>query len=288
MTPAQYYSTKVHYDDFSIDYFFMDTNVWDTWNENADPSHNICSKLHNPKVGATCGIQGPVSPHECPGWFRKLWDAEIAWLEKQLQVSKANWQIIIVHHPPESLWGGKTWNRLAPQYGIDMFISGHRHRQEVHYLSGQNSLAPTAYLVSGGGGGITAENEPKATGEDDEYGFMDLTLSAREIRVEAISHGGQIRSTTCVRQRAPGQMQVSPPVSPSLCDGIPPGPQPLPTKAPPAAVYPAGGATQGGLRGPVYPQAQPMAQPMATPAPTVVRGWPAVMMKLRAIFARFR
>jgi len=292
LTPAQYYSVKVHYDDFSIDYFYVDTNVWDTWNENADPSHNICSKLHNPAVGATCGIMGPVSPHDCPKWFRKLWDAEVAWIEPQLAASQADWQIVVTHHPPESLWGGKTWERLSKQYGIDMFISGHRHRQEVHYLKGMNSLKPTAYLVSGGGGGITAENEPKSNGEDDEYGFMDLTLTAKEIMVEAISHGGQIRSTTCIRQVSPGGSSTGDSwTGPSLCDGVPEGPQPLPTSPPTLAPsFSMGPAATGntGASGFLYPQT---ANPnMGIPQPTQppLSGMALFMHKIQIFFARLR
>merc|ERR1712061_238340 len=33
------------------------------------------------------------------------------------------------------------------------------------------------------------------------YGFMDITLGRKEIKIEAISHGGQVRSSTTIRQR---------------------------------------------------------------------------------------
>jgi len=235
VTPAQYWMNKVHYDDFSIDYYFVDTNVWDTWAPDADQSHNMCARTHNPAAGATCGAIGPVSIDECPKWFRRMWDAQVPWLEAGLSASTADWQIIVTHFPPEGMWGGEQWKALAAKYGIDLMITGHRHRQEVHYMGAQNPMLPTAYLVSGGGGGITSENKPTADGQDDEYGFMDLTLTKREIMVEAISHGGQIRSTTCVRQRHPGgQSDQYSWAGPSLCDGVPPGVQPLPYVAPPA------------------------------------------------------
>merc|ERR1711920_665145 len=59
-------------------------------------------------------------------------------------------------------------------------------------------LDPTAWIVSGGGGGVTSEHAPSLDGNDDEYGFMDLTLSKRNITVEAISHSGILRRTMVI------------------------------------------------------------------------------------------
>lgn len=198
VTPAQYWSAKVHYPDFSVDYYFVDSNPWDASEPHADPEHNLCSRKHNLQRGATCGAQGPVSVEECPAWFDRLWEAQVAWLDKGLTASKADWQIIVTHFPPEH--GLMDWKRLTSEHGVDLLVSGHRHQQEVHHLEEGNFLRPTAYIVSGGGGGITSEGLPDASGHDDQYGFMDLTLTRREIRIEAISHGGHLRSTTCLRQ----------------------------------------------------------------------------------------
>merc|ERR1719210_2941043 len=41
MTPAQYYSSKVLYTGFSVDYFFVDSNVFDTFDPYVQPNHNI-------------------------------------------------------------------------------------------------------------------------------------------------------------------------------------------------------------------------------------------------------
>lgn len=40
---------------------------------------------------------------------------------------------------------------------------------------------------------MTSEHAPDWGGNDDQYGFMDLTLSKDNLTVEAISHGGQVR-----------------------------------------------------------------------------------------------
>mmetsp|Transcript_51341 Transcript_51341/g.133562 ORF Transcript_51341/g.133562 Transcript_51341/m.133562 type:complete len:81 (+) Transcript_51341:2-244(+) len=59
-------------------------------------------------------------------------------------------------------------------------------------------LDPTALIVSGGGGGVTSENKPEGNGEDDQYGFMDMTLSKDTIKIEAISHSGQTRKVSTI------------------------------------------------------------------------------------------
>lgn len=226
MTPALYYSAKVIYEDFAIDYYFIDSNVWDVWQPAAEAHHNICSEAHNPPAPQdNCGTTGPVSAEDCSQWFHNMWNAEKSWLQSSLPKSQAEWQIVITHFPPEGTWGGPEWASLSAQLGIDMILTGHRHRQEMHQTS---ALAPTLYVVSGGGGGITSENLPTADGQDDEYGFVDLTLSREEIMLEMISHGGQIRSTTCALPRDPGSNVGRPITGASLCAGKPSGVQPLP------------------------------------------------------------
>ncbi|CAE8649307.1 unnamed protein product, partial [Polarella glacialis] len=192
-----------------------------------DQWHNLCSRLHN-YPGATCGALGPASTDECPMWFKKLWDAEVIWLRNNLAKSIADWQIVVTHFPPEH--GTETWKSLTEEFGVDLMMTAHRHIQEVHGQNDKNNmLRPTTYVVTGGGGGITSEGPPQADGQDDQYGFMDMTLSKHELMITAISHGGQIRSTTCVLQRHKGG-EMAELSGTSLCQGIPFGTQPLVSK----------------------------------------------------------
>jgi hypothetical protein len=205
MIPAQYWSTSVYYQDakgpWSVDYFFVDSNAYGAQEKHLNPGHNICSLRHN-GVNATCGAQGPLSVDDCPGWFGRLWVEQIGWLQKGLESSTAEWQIVVTHYPPE--FGKDEWHFLASRHGIDLLITGHRHNQEVHGPDDpENFLSPTAFLVSGGGGGITSESIPESAGEDDAYGFMDLTMSRESILVESVSHGGHLRKHTTVWPRAP-------------------------------------------------------------------------------------
>jgi len=200
LTPAQYWQAKVWYPDFSVDYFFVDTNFVDALIPGSDEGHNLCSIEHNPKSGG-CKTTGPASVDECFGWFAKLWADQMEWLEKVLGQSVADWQILVTHFPPTFALQNFTY--LQDKFGIDLFISGHTHKQEVHGEDEEAILGGCPYLISGGGGGITSEGLPAADGLDDMYGFMDLTLSKEVIKVEAISHGGQLRVAKRVHRRLP-------------------------------------------------------------------------------------
>jgi len=198
MTPAQYWSARVHYPEVSIDYLFVDTNVFDAFKPYEHMGHNICGLEHNHK-DASCGPQGPKSVWACPKWFSELWVTQVGWMEERLLSSSANWQIVVTHFPPD--WGKDDWKYLA-KYGIDLLVTGHRHSQQVvPAYHPNNYLGGTAWIVSGGGGGITSEGVPSIDGNDDQYGFMDLTLSKDVITIEAISHGGILRNTVQVHPR---------------------------------------------------------------------------------------
>jgi len=225
LTPALYYMCPVKYNHFSIDFFFVDSNVFDAMDYHDNSGHNICGEMHNHQA-ATCGISGPVSLEQCDDWFKNLWDAEVQWLENALGDSVADWQILATHFPPEH--GVDEWRRLAKSFGIDLFLTAHRHIQEVHVDDEANLLAPTSYVVSGGGGGITSEALPTEDGQDDQYGFMDITVTKHEIKITAVSHGGQVRSVSCLTQRLPGDDFTQELAGKSLCDDLPPGIQPPP------------------------------------------------------------
>jgi len=210
MTPAQYYSVKVWYADFAVDYIFMDTNVWDALDPADGSAHNICSQYHNPD-GASCS-PGPSSVWDCPWFFKGLWDQQKTWLDGLVPGLVGDWRIVVTHFPP--YWGVDEWQDMARRHEIDLIVSGHRHLQNFH-LPGDAAekvwqfdasdtlmsdfLDPTGFVVSGGGGGVTSELEPAGGGEDDQYGFMEMTLTKDTITIEAISHRGQTRKKSTLK-----------------------------------------------------------------------------------------
>jgi len=197
--PAQYWKNRVWYPDFSVDYYLIDSNVFSAWFPDIFVEDNICSRKYN-FVSGSCGPEGPHDLEDCPRWFANLWRDQAKWLEGHLDVSTSDWQVVVTHIPPDA--GKEGWKHLAETYGVDLVVSGHRHHQEIWAPNASdNFLAPTAIIVSGGGGGITSTGMPSADGEDDEYGFVDLTFTRASIKVEAISHGGQLRRTVHVPPR---------------------------------------------------------------------------------------
>jgi hypothetical protein len=211
LTPALYWSRRVKHPDFSIDYIFMDSNVNDAFAPADLPGHNMCSEQNN-HANATCGVTGPTSVVDCASWFINLWEAQIPWAEDRLAAADADWRVIVTHFPPD--FRVDTWRMLTEKYDVDLIITGHRHRQEVHYKNLDDVLPNTAWVVSGGGGGICSELTPREDGDDDQYGFMDVTISRTQLKIESISHGGIVRNTTIVEPKRP-RTTTSPPTTTS-------------------------------------------------------------------------
>lgn len=142
-------------------------------------------------------IGGPDSVRGCPFYFENLWDEEMKWLKDRLAQSTATWRIVVTHIPPEP---GTSWEELCRNYGIDLIVTGHLHYQLFWgHNDDANPMKPTSVLISGGGGGITSENTPREDGDDDTYGFVDLTLSKDTIGVRMISHGGKLRKKARIK-----------------------------------------------------------------------------------------
>eukprot|EP00435_Cladocopium_sp_Y103_P025292 s2455_g6.t1 len=112
--PAQYWRRSVQFKTFSVDLYFLDTNILDSFSPDVDPGHNLCSSKSNPGEhceldkypvkngtdGASCSATGPMSPQDCVSWFEKLWSDQKKWFVDAVQKSEADWQIVVMHHPP--------------------------------------------------------------------------------------------------------------------------------------------------------------------------------------------
>jgi len=208
INPALYYYVTISYPDFSVDYYFMDTNRWDALDWGQRPPHNICGP-HNPEQADCSKTGGPKGrAGVCKKWFIELWKEQKKWLKKITATSEADWRIVVTHFPPD--WGRHEWPKLAKKTELDCIITGHRHSQQMHMMGDpikkvwpeDNSdhllndfMDPTCWIISGGGGGITSEHSPHTAGDDDQYGFLDMTLSKEFLQFDMISHGGVMRHT---------------------------------------------------------------------------------------------
>eukprot|EP00929_Paragymnodinium_shiwhaense_P034941 TRINITY_DN1895_c0_g1_i1.p1 TRINITY_DN1895_c0_g1~~TRINITY_DN1895_c0_g1_i1.p1 ORF type:complete len:630 (+),score=116.77 TRINITY_DN1895_c0_g1_i1:132-2021(+) len=217
--PAQYWHQQVSYPskDFTIDYYFIDTNIMDTAEPSLDQNHNLCGDKYNNFAGVrSCAPIGPKNTTDCLRWFRELWTEQVAWLDRLLKQSSAEWQIIVTHIPLEKCshypQAVDDVRRLAEKYGIDLVIAGHRHRQELH-PSGFGSWCPKGgagvpYVVTGGGGGILSEYFPDEHSSD--YGFMDMLVSKHTIRITSYNHNGFVLGHMTLTQRRPGFKIIDP------------------------------------------------------------------------------
>lgn len=204
--PAAYYSQKVSYPDFTIDYFMLDSNFVDAMDPPEDPEHNICSERHNPPDANCSAAGGPPSLSACRSWFATFWQTQKQWVEQKLAGSKTDWQVIVTHFPCgfEADW----FKGLNSRLGLDLLVTGHRHDQEL-WKSGQigysGILGGLTCFVTGGGGGITSEESvlPGARSHNwdnvkTQYGFFDLTISKSEIFIELIDYRGMVIDNTTV------------------------------------------------------------------------------------------
>eukprot|EP00929_Paragymnodinium_shiwhaense_P095338 TRINITY_DN5641_c0_g1_i1.p1 TRINITY_DN5641_c0_g1~~TRINITY_DN5641_c0_g1_i1.p1 ORF type:complete len:1035 (+),score=267.73 TRINITY_DN5641_c0_g1_i1:104-3208(+) len=206
--PAQYWMRTVQFCDFSIDFYFLDTQVFDVKDPHEDHMHNLCNMVHNKKDCSA--MKGPKNPWDCVAWFKDLWLSQQKWLEDKLRASDADWQIVVTHFPPE--WGLEEWRRLAVTYGIDLFITGHRHQQEMH-LARDKGWDPIAFtysaiwapwIVTGGGGGVTSERNPYAEGGyRQQYGFFDIKISKSEMQLDMWSWQRHKKRTETIKPMAP-------------------------------------------------------------------------------------
>jgi hypothetical protein len=190
VTPALYWRSTVHYRTFSVEYFFLDSNIFDALDPFTKMNTNICSFAHNPHLNGEvdCSAEGgPAGIFDCKAWFDLLWREQLDWLHLHLSNSSADWQIVVTHFPP--VYAPVLFRNMSDDYGIDAFLTGHLHRQEVHGNDDTNFLAPTVWIVSGGGGGITSDFPPHMEG-DSQYGYMVMTLTKDSIEIVNIDHAG--------------------------------------------------------------------------------------------------
>merc|ERR1712226_1354687 len=205
--PGQFWSRKEQFKTFSAEFWFLDGNIAYV---SPGTSHNICQvdEVYCPARpfggGAmdSCGISGPSTAASCEDWFHDFTAKQHDWFVEHAKASTADWRIIVTHYPHSQIGGGHgrpalVWPKLVGEMGIDLIITGHEHLQKVHYKDGFSggvgNLGETAWVISGGGGGITSEAGPTHSGEDDAYGFMDIELSLEKLVITAISHTGVSR-----------------------------------------------------------------------------------------------
>ncbi|MDX2245110.1 MAG: metallophosphoesterase [Leptolyngbyaceae cyanobacterium bins.302] len=124
------------------------------------------------------------------------WEAQLTWLEKELQRSSARWKIVFGHHPiyASGVYGSnpefiRTFTPLFKQYGVQLYINGHEHHYER-----TRSINGTTYLVTGHGGAHlrdVGKNEWTAYSVS-RHGFTALEVYPDRIEIKGIGTNHQV------------------------------------------------------------------------------------------------
>jgi calcineurin-like phosphoesterase family protein len=126
-------------------------------------------------------------------------DAEqVAWFDRELSGSKADWKIVILHHPIYSsgryawttLVRRRTLEPLMVKNGVDLVLAGHEHVYER--LLPQNGIV---HFTSGAAGSVrVGDLRPSpfmAKGYDRDLSFMLAEISGDTLYFQSINREGE-------------------------------------------------------------------------------------------------
>merc|ERR1712107_252981 len=130
-----YWSRPVQYQDFAVQYYFLDSNFIDA---DVDVNHKICQR------GGDCY---GFTDSECVKELFKVWADGVAMVENIIKESTAEWHIVVSHYTGNSLANQHNLMAVHNKYHIDLLFTGHQHSQEMGDTQGLE------WIISGGGGG---------------------------------------------------------------------------------------------------------------------------------------
>jgi predicted phosphodiesterase len=124
--------------------------------------------------------------------------SQLAWLDERLTISKADWKVVLLHHPLYT--SGRYRNaarahRLAlepilTRHHVNIVLSGHEHIYQRSQL--QHNIL---YFVSGGAGSLRrGDGVPApyiARSVDDDYHFVLMEVEGGAMHFQAISRSGE-------------------------------------------------------------------------------------------------
>lgn len=124
-------------------------------------------------------------------------DIQQKWLDKALEDSKADWKIVLGHHPVYSSGEHgnnpglkKTLEPLLIKHHVPFYLAGHDHDYER--FSPVNGIQ---YIVSGGGGAYLRDF-PKVTQHSlvrqKAHHFLSFTLDKNTLKMQVIDKTGQV------------------------------------------------------------------------------------------------
>jgi len=134
---------------------------------------------------------------------------QVAWLEKELESSKDDWKIVVLHHPIYSSGGRhgsdltlrKILEPLFVKYNVSVVLAGHDHFYER--IKPQHDIV---HFVVGSGGRLAAGDIDKSStitahGFDTDQAFLAVEISGDTLYFNAISRSGGIVDSGIIRRR---------------------------------------------------------------------------------------
>jgi hypothetical protein len=133
---------------------------------------------------------------------------ELAWIDREMAGSNAEWKIPIFHRP---IYTSGRYERparplraalepLFVRHGVKAVFSGHEHFYER--TKPQQGIT---YFISGGAGSLRAGDIRRTTltekGFDTDYHFMLIEISGDELYFQAISRTGASIDVGVVRRK---------------------------------------------------------------------------------------
>ncbi|MDW0278842.1 MAG: metallophosphoesterase, partial [Nitrososphaeraceae archaeon] len=128
--------------------------------------------------------------------------ANTRFLENELKNTRQPWKIVAMHkplytspsiHPEEKELAGKL-QPLIDKYGVNLVLYGHNHNYERIKLPDK----PTLYVQAGTAGESHYDIKGSRSGggvefkDDNDYGFVKLTINSDTLSGQFISHDGEI------------------------------------------------------------------------------------------------
>ena len=173
--PARYYQRTETWAGHNVDFFFLDTNPF------------VMEYRHSEKMAAEIVAQNTSE--------------QLTWLDKSLAVSRADWKIVIGHHP---IYSGGTehgsqpelieqLNPILEKHRVPVYFNGHDHDLQ-HIVRGSIN-----YLTSGAGskvrlsGAIDGSRFYSGT-----PGFMAAGLTTERLSIELIDFTGKVLYQTAI------------------------------------------------------------------------------------------
>lgn len=135
-------------------------------------------------------------------------EKQLAWLDNLLEQSKANWKIVVGHHPIytagprtenyDTLAVRKVLEPILDKYSIPLYLSGHEH--SLQHLKRNDKV--THQLISGAGSEVTSVKRgiDYSRFEADQYGFMYFAMNKDVLQMQCIDPDGKVLYTTVIER----------------------------------------------------------------------------------------